>query len=85
METSQEEQKKAVIKQELQEKMTGYIVTALGIVAGLAWNDAISASIKYFFPLDSGSIIAKFIYAVLITIVIVILSRSLMRVIGSKK
>ena len=85
MDSSQEEQKKAVIKQELQEKMTGYIVTALGIVAGLAWNDAISEAIKVFFPMESGSLIAKFVYAIIITIAIVILSRSLMRVLGPKK
>lgn len=85
MDTQQEENKKAAVRREVQEKMTGYIVTALGIVAGLAWNDAISASIQFFFPLDQGSLVAKFTYAVIITIVIVILSRSLMRVMSPKK
>jgi hypothetical protein len=85
MDTQQEEKKKAVLRQEVQERMTGYIITALGLVAGLAWNDAISSTIKILFPVGSGSIAVKFIYAIIITIVIVVLTRSLMRVIGSKK
>jgi hypothetical protein len=78
-------QKTAAVKSDLREKTSGYIVTALGLVAGLAWNDAISSLIKYLFPLDQNSIPAKFIYAGIITFVIVVISRSLLRIIAPKE
>ena len=85
MEKSAETKKKIALRAELRERTAGYILTALGLVAGLAWNDAISTSIKHFFPLDTNGIIAKFIYAVVITLVIVFISSSLMRVLGPKE
>ena len=72
-----EEQKRLSI--EVREKTIGYIMTALGLVAGLAWNDAIKTTIEYFYPLDSNSIMAKVFYAFLITIVIVFASVYLLR------
>ncbi|HLD34421.1 MAG TPA: DUF5654 family protein, partial [Patescibacteria group bacterium] len=33
------------VKQEIRNKVAGYIVAAFGLVAGLAWNDAIKALI----------------------------------------
>ncbi len=51
-----------------------YIAGALGLVAGLAWNDAVKALIESLFPLDKSSVWIKFIYAVLVTIVVVILT-----------
>lgn len=68
------------LRSELREKTSGYILTALGLVAGLAWNDAISSAIKYFFPLDTNGVLPKFIYAVIVTIIIVIISMSLLRI-----
>ena len=37
------------INKKVTEKMFGYILTAFGLVAGLAWNDAIKSLIEYFF------------------------------------
>ncbi|MBI4085443.1 MAG: hypothetical protein HY432_03000 [Candidatus Liptonbacteria bacterium] len=51
----------------------GYIGAAFGLVAGLAWNDAIKALIEYLFPFSQTTILAKFLYAALITIVVVII------------
>lgn len=84
-ETEEAKKKKTAIRRELREKTAGYIVTALGLVAGLAWNDAISSFIKYFFPLGGGSLIAKLAYAILVTVIIVLLSQGLLRVLGSKE
>lgn len=70
---------------DVKEKTMGYILTALGLVAGLAWNDAISSFIKYFFPADSNGIVAKFSYAVIVTFLIVVVSNSLLKVFGNKK
>ena len=50
--------------------MLTYIGTALGLVIGLAWNDAISSLIKSFFPDGTDSIWAKFIYAVVLTLIV---------------
>ena len=77
--------KKKRVAAEVREKTAGYIVTAFGLVAGLAWNNAINSLIKYFFPLDSSGLIAQVIYAVIITIIVVILSNWLIRILGPKE
>lgn len=61
-------------KEELRRRSFGYITTAFGLVAGLAWNEAIKAFIEHFFPLSGGGMIAKFVYAVLITALLVFIS-----------
>ncbi len=65
-----EEQKK--IRLEVLERTSGYVLAALGFVVGLAWNDAIKASIESMFPLDKNNLFAKFIYALIVTVVIVV-------------
>jgi len=69
---SEETQK---LKREVSEKVSGYILGALGLVAGLAWNEAVKALIDSFFPPDvSGGVAAKFIYAVVITLGVVVVT-----------
>ena len=69
----------AVLKQ-----MLTLATSGLGLVAALAWNSAIQEAvnvyIKPFFP--NGSLISLIIYAVLITIVVVVITINLSRVIG---
>jgi hypothetical protein len=48
------------VRGEVREKVAGYILTALGLVAGLAWNDAVTALFKEIFPLDQNSLLPKF-------------------------
>lgn len=62
------------IELEMKKRIVGYITAAFGLVAGLAWNEAIKAMIEYFFPLDRGSVLAKFVYAMGITLVLVLVS-----------
>lgn len=62
------------IKTEVREKTLGYILAALGLVAGLSWNETIKAVIEYFFPLAKDTISAKILYSVFVTIVVVVLS-----------
>lgn len=63
------------IRTEIKQKIATYILAGFGLVAGLAWNEAIKGLIDKIFPLASaGGLLAKFIYAVVITIIIVILS-----------
>jgi uncharacterized BrkB/YihY/UPF0761 family membrane protein len=62
------------VRQEISNKTVGYIVTALGLVAGLAWNDAVKTAIEYIFPAQENTLMAKFIYATTITLVVVFIS-----------
>lgn len=62
------------IKNEVKQKTIGYIVAAFGLVAGLAWNDAIKSLIEYVFPLSRDTLLLKFVYAVLITLALVFIS-----------
>ena len=63
----------------LQNRTVGFLITAFGLVAGLAWNDAISGLIQNIFPLAKDTLLAKFFYAAVLTIVIVLVSVSLDR------
>lgn len=78
-ETNKIKEELAVIKKEAGSKISGYIVTALGLVAGLAWNDAVKSLIENFFPAKEQTVWAKFTYAALLTLIVVILSIYLVR------
>ncbi|OGZ71513.1 MAG: hypothetical protein A2904_01830 [Candidatus Staskawiczbacteria bacterium RIFCSPLOWO2_01_FULL_33_9] len=60
------------IRREVKKQTAGYILAAFGFVVGLAWNDAIKTFIEYSFPLNKDSILAKLIYAFLITFIVVL-------------
>lgn len=76
--TEEEEQKnkkeKYRLRRELRKQTFGYVVGALSLVAGLAWNEAIKAVIDFVFPLDRTGLWAKFIYAAVLTIVVILVS-----------
>lgn len=54
-------------------QMSTLMVTAFGLVAALAWNDAVQALFTRIFGTASG-VAAKFVYATLVTIIIVFVS-----------
>lgn len=64
------------IKNEVRERVATYIIGGLGVVVvGLAWNEAIKGAIEYFYPLaGANSIFAKFLYATILTIVVVLVT-----------
>lgn len=70
-------EKGALLKLEVKRKMINYITTALGLVAGLSWNEAIKGTIEYLFPLQKDTVLAKFLYAVIITLVLVLITIAL--------
>lgn len=73
LETLKEEGEK--ITNEVRDRAMSYIAGGLGIVVGLAWNEAIKALIDYFYPLSSANgIFAKFLYAIILTAVIVVVT-----------
>lgn len=67
------------IEREVRERTVGYIMAAFGLVAGLAWNDAIKALIDHFFPAGGNSLLLKFMYALVVTLVVVIITMNLVR------
>jgi len=64
---------------EAKNQVKGYIIAAFGLVAALAWNDAIKSLIEYFFPNKNGSILLKFLYALILTIIIIFLTKYLFK------
>lgn len=64
----------AELKAQAREKTANLILAGFGFVAGLAWNEAIKSLIDTIFVLEKNSLLAKFIYAILVTILIVIVS-----------
>jgi hypothetical protein len=72
------------INNEVRSRTFGYISGALGLVAGLAWNEAISNMIDVIFPLSKDTIWVKFLYAIIVTVAIVILITYLERIINPK-
>ena len=75
----------AKLEKEIREKTLGYIVTSFGLVAGLAWNDAIKSMIEEFFPLHKDTLKAKTIYALVITVIVVSVSIYLSRLFKKEK
>jgi hypothetical protein len=51
-------------------RMLSYIAAGLGVVAGLAWNDAVKSAIDFLIPAEGTGVIAKVAYAVVITLVV---------------
>lgn len=73
------------LKDDFRERITSYILAAFGFVAGLAWNEAIQALVNAFFPLSKDAVWAKLLYAVIVTLVVVIISAVLIKWSGKKK
>lgn len=55
------------------------MTTAFGLVAALAWNEAIKKLIEQYIPRGSG-VISLFIYAAAVTIVAVLISMRLLKI-----
>ncbi len=71
------------VKSEVMSTIATLITTAFGLIAALAWNEAIKAIIAQFFKAGSG-VTGLVIYAVLITIIAVIATIIIGRVISTK-
>jgi hypothetical protein len=61
------------VSSEVMDKLVELITAAFGLVAALAWNTAIQALFAAIFP-EAGDLIAKFLYAVVVTVIIVIVT-----------
>ena len=73
-----------VAKKAAKERIVTLILAGFGIVAALAWNDAIQTLFNFLFP-KNQELIGKFIYAVFVTIIVVIISLQLQRIFKENK
>jgi hypothetical protein len=67
------------LKNKLRNQTVGYLIAAFSLVAALAWNDAVKALIESLFPISTSSIWLKFIYAVIVTVVVVLLGQYVLK------
>ena len=64
-------------KEAFKEKIVTLILGGFGLVAALAWNEAIKSLFEFLLPKKSSELIGKFIYALIVTLIVVIFSRYL--------
>ncbi len=69
---------KEQFKKHLKERFITLVISAFGLVAALSWNEAILSTFKYYFG-EAGNLIAKYAYALFVTIVVVIITYSINR------
>lgn len=81
METNE---KQPSLKVEVLTKITDLATAAFGLVAALAWNDAIKAIFDAIFP-KAGNIAAQVVYAVVVTIIVVIITLRLGKLVNLAK
>lgn len=75
---------KEELESQIKNQIVGYITAALSLVAGLAWNDAIKTLIELLFPLDTSGVLIKFVYAIIVTIIVVFVSLLLIKFLKNK-
>ena len=68
-----DDDKPAPLKQEILDKIAALVTAAFGLVAALAWNDAIKAIFKEVFG-TADAIGPMLVYAIMVTIIAVILT-----------
>lgn len=68
------------IRTEAVTKASGYILAAFGLVAGLAWNDAIKALIEQLFATPEETLTARFVYAGIITVFVIVITIIITRI-----
>jgi len=70
---------KKKLHEEIFEKLSALAASAFGLVAALAWNDAIQEAFKQWLPAGNG-LLAKFSYAILVTLLIVLVTWQIGRI-----
>ena len=80
----EEEEEKPTLKTEILDKISALVTAAFGLVAALAWNDAIKAIFKEVFG-ESNTIGPMVLYAVIVTIIAVILTIIVARAVANAK
>ena len=74
------------LKVEVLVKMSDLAVAGFGLVAALAWNEAIQSLFRTFLPkTDGGGLIAQILYACLVTAIVVSVTLRLSRMTTAAK
>jgi len=63
-------EKGEAVSSEVLDKLVELVTAAFGLVAALAWNTAIQELFALVLP-EAGDLIAKFLYAVVVTVIVV--------------
>lgn len=71
-------------KIQLMETTAALITAAFGLIAALAWNGAIQALITKFISKDND-LVGQFVYAIIVTIIAVVMTLLIARSIGKLK
>lgn len=71
-------------QREIREKTITLILGGFGLVAALAWNEAIKSLFEILLK-RNDQLIGKFIYAIIITLIVVIVSIQLNKISGKDK
>ena len=81
---SEEAKKPPTLFQEMLDKFSALITAAFGLVAALAWNEAIKALFAEVFP-EQGSLMPLLMYAIVVTILAVVFTFIVARAISKAK
>ena len=79
-----EEEKPKTLKEEVLDKIAALVTAAFGLVAALAWNDAIKTIFKEIFG-DQSTVGPMLLYAIVVTIIAVILTIIVARAVANAK
>ncbi|MFA5413405.1 MAG: DUF5654 family protein [Patescibacteria group bacterium] len=78
------EDKKTSLKLEVVEKISSLATASLGLIAALAWNEAILEVFKKIFG-EQGTLVAKILYAVIVTVLVVCITIKFGQVVNKLK
>lgn len=79
------DKKNKSLKVEILEKLATLMTTGFGLVAALAWNDTIKMLFSRIFDKPEGSLLAMLGYSFVITVIVVILTIQLGRLVNLAK
>ena len=77
-------EEKETVQDQLKKQTLTYVVAAFGFVAALAWNDAIKSLIEFLFPFVHSSVWIKFVYALLATLLVVLVGQYVLKLMPKK-
>lgn len=71
-----------IIRRELLKSMLQLATAGFGLVAALAWNETIQLFIKEIIPVEKSGLLSQLLYAVIVTVIAVVVTYFLGRVVG---
>lgn len=69
-----------VINTNFKTRTIGFIITGLSLTCGMAWNESIRQMINTYFPLSTDILVMKVAYALVLTLVLVLLAEYLQKI-----